>query len=100
MSEIWTLAGYNCAPNDQLLLISVNVTYPGEVAILSDGWDMTLTEKWLYLGDQFIEKIPKVGMLHLNGSGNDDAYWINRHFLMYHPDSWGNANCSVSMPSA
>jgi len=108
MSEIWTLAGasplksieepYNCAPNDQLLLISVNVTYPGEVAILADGWDMTLTEKWLYSGDQFIEKFPKVGMLHLNGGGNDDAYWINHHFLMYYPDSWGNANYSVSMP--
>ena len=110
MSEIWTLAGasplrsmeepYNCVPNDQLLLISVNGTYPGEVAILSDGWDMTLTEKWLYSGNQFIEKFPKVGMLHLNGGGNDDAYWINHHFLMYHPDSWGNANYSVSMPWA
>lgn len=98
MSEIWTLAGasplksmeepYNCAPNDQMLLISVNVTYPGEVAILSDGWDMTLTEKWLYSGDQFIEKIPKVGMLHLNGGSNDYAYWINHHFY------------SVSMPWA
>jgi len=110
MSEIWTLAGasplksmdkqYDCAPNDQFLLISGNVTYPGEVAILADGWDMTFTEKWQYSGNQFIKNFPKVGMLHLNGGGNDDAYWINHHFLMYFPDSWGNVNYSVSMPWA
>ena len=107
MSEIWTLAGasplksmeetYECDPNDQLLLISVNVTHPGEVAILADGWDMTLTEKWLHSDEQFVYKFPKVGMLHLNG-GRDDAYWINHPFLINYPDSWGNANYSVSMP--
>ena len=48
MSKIWMLAGasplksmgekYDCAPNDQLLLISVNLTYPGDVGTLKDGY--------------------------------------------------------------
>ncbi|KAL3798130.1 hypothetical protein ACHAW5_001182 [Stephanodiscus triporus] len=107
MSEIWRLAGaspmenisatFNQDANDQLVLLSVNLTYPNEVAIFEDGWDMTVTEKWLY-NDDLVERFPDVGMLHLNGAANDDAYWKNHSFISWFPDSWGNGNYSAILP--
>jgi hypothetical protein len=102
--EIWTLAqaspmknisdAYRQNVNDQLVLMSVNVTYPDEVAILEDGWDMTLTSRWQRKHQPYDKKYPNVGMLHYNGGQSvPDAYFsynLDTNFMTVFPESWGN----------
>jgi hypothetical protein len=109
MSEIWRLAGaspmrnisisatYDEDASDQLILLSVNLTYPNEVAIFEDGWDMTVTEKWEY-NDELVERFPDVGMLHFNGEADEDAYWTKHGFISGFPGTWGNGNYSAILP--
>jgi hypothetical protein len=82
--EIWTLAQaspvknisdtYRQKVNDQLVLISVNVTYPDEVAILEDGWDMTITNRWKKNHQPYDKKYPNVGMLHFKGMSGGNFF--------------------------
>ena len=108
MDELWTLAQatnmtkisatFSQDVNDQLLLLSLNISYPNEVAVLEDGWDMTITDKWR-LNHNLIERFPDVGMLHFNGGGgNPTAYWKIHSFISGFPDTWGNGNYSASLP--
>lgn len=72
MDEIWKLARTTNVTNisathghlldDQLVVLSVNVTYPNEVAVFEDGWDMTISEKWKFNGD-LVKQFPDVGMI-------------------------------------
>ena len=107
MDKIWklsaafaleTIARTNrkSAVADQFLLLAVN-TYPHEVALLEDGWDMDVTNKWVYY-DTLIEKIPDVGMLHFNGRRHGSAYWTIHNFVSEYPDTWRNGNYSASLP--
>ena len=110
--EIWTLSqaspmknisdAYRQNVNDPLVLMSVNVTYPDEVAILEDGWDMTLTSRWQRKHQPYDKKYPNVGMLHYNGGQSvPDAYFsynLDTNFMTVFPESWGNGNYSATMP--
>jgi hypothetical protein len=108
MDELWALARttnmtnisatYSQLVDDQLLLLSLNVTYPNEVAVFEDGWDMTVSEKWRY-NDNLVQRFPDVGMLHFNGGGEDPtAYWKTHGFISDFPNTWANGNYSASMP--
>ena len=108
MDELWTLAGAAPIKNisetngqylsDQLVLYSLNITYPEQVAIFDDGWDMTVSEKWRF-NDKLVERYPNVGMLHFNGGWSDPtAYWTKHNFISGFPDTWRNGNYSASMP--
>ena len=107
MDELWTLAQttpmqnisevYQQEANDQLVLLALNVTYPNQVAIFGDGWEMTVSEKWIN-NDKLVELYPDVGMLHFNGGGDDEAYWTKHTFISGFSDTWRNGNYSASMP--
>ena len=107
MNEIWKLARttnmtnisatYGHYLNDQLVVLCVNVTYPNEVAVFEDGWDMTVSEKWLFNGD-LVKRFPDVGMLHFNAEYPDAAFWEAHTFISGFPDTWANGNYSASMP--
>lgn len=107
MDEIWKLSAASAletisrtdesAIADQLLLIAINMTYPHEVALLEHGWDMHVTNKWIYY-DTLVEKIPDVGMLHFNGGRDGYAYWTSHDFISGYPDTWRNGNYSASLP--
>ena len=107
MDELWTLAQttpmqnisevYQHGANDQLVLLALNVTYPNQVAIFGDGWEMTVSEKWIN-NDKLVELYPDVGMLHFNGGGDDEAYWTKHTFISGFSDTWRNGNYSASMP--
>jgi hypothetical protein len=109
MDELWTLAqttnmtnistNFRQDVNDQLILLSLNVTYPNEVATIEDGWDMTVTAKWRLNEVNLVKRFPDVGMLHFNGGNSDPtAYWKKHGFISGFPDTWGNGNYSASMP--
>ncbi|KAL7541196.1 hypothetical protein ACHAXR_010713 [Thalassiosira sp. AJA248-18] len=114
MDEIWTLAQNSPIQtiaeeldqniNDQLIFRSVNVTYPHEVHVLSDGWDMSAAEKWQPKLQYSLERTyPNVGMLHFNGGGGKkEAYFNNKAggFIEFFPDTWGNAKYYVTLPWA
>lgn len=112
MDEIWTLAQksplkaiaeeLHQSVDDQLIYRAVNVTFPEEVHILSDGWDMTATEKWQPKLEHVLAwEYPNVGMLHFNGgAGSKEAYFNYREggFIKYYPETWGNAKYYVTLP--
>ena len=87
MDEIWTLAKgspikiiteeYKQSKNDQLVYMSVNVTYPNEVNVLSEGWDMTVTNHWQIKHQPYEKKYPNVGMLHFNGGGKSKGPYFS-----------------------
>mmetsp|Transcript_17897 Transcript_17897/g.39022 ORF Transcript_17897/g.39022 Transcript_17897/m.39022 type:complete len:392 (+) Transcript_17897:181-1356(+) len=109
MDKIWALAkespmknisdNYNQGADDQLIYMSINVTYPDEVNVLPDGWDMTVTNRWQSNHKPYEEKYPNVGMLHINGGGESKSAYFNRSsFLESFPDTWGNAYHYVRTP--
>ena len=113
MEEIWSLAQstnmrhvvktYNQKqPADQLIFKSVNVTYPNEVNILSDGWDMSVTLRWQKRHLPYAEKYPNVGMLHFNGGlSSKEAYFTKTgqdDWMVKFHDTWGIANYTVKLP--
>ena len=109
MNEIWSLASESDLRrishefeqgrvHDQLLLVAINSTYPQEVNILSEPWDMSVTSYWqpkqsLLLGRS------GVGMLHFNGgAASKDAYFDNGgKFLRAYPDTWGEATYYINL---
>jgi len=85
--------------NDQLVYIAVNVTYPKEVHLLSDSWDMTVSNKYNKKYQPWDTKFPNVGMLHLNGGrGNKSAYFEDNNFLTWYGNTWGNAKYYATLP--
>ena len=110
MEEIWILAQssnvlevsrkYNQAANDQLIFMSVNVTYPSEVNILEPGWDMTVTNRWKSTLPLEVE-YPNVGMLHFNGGGKSkEAFFGGNDSLTKNEKyrtSWGNAGVYTTL---
>lgn len=109
MEDIWTLAQRSPLANisrkyhhigDQLLYMAVNITYPQEVNILPEGWDMTVTERWRPKYQPYEKKFPNIGMLHLNGGASSkEAYFnVSHSFIDGFPDTWGNAKHYATMP--
>jgi len=111
LDDIWTLARkspmgdlaphLNQKVDDQLLLRSVNVTYPNEVHILSDAWDLSATVVWQpKIQKTLASHYPNVGMLHFNGGGESKESYFGRDdgFLTWYPETWGNAKYYVMLP--
>ena len=112
LDEVWTLtketpmksiskAYRNQRPNNQLLFRSVKGTHPEEVNVLADGWDMTVTNRWKPEFLPIDEKFPDIGMLHLNGGGNQnkEAYFnLSGNFYKKFPGTWGEAQQYVTTP--
>jgi len=113
MEEIWSLAQetnmrhvvvkYNQKqPADQLIFKSVNVTYPNEVHILPEGWDMSVTLRWQKRHLPYAEKYPNVGMLHFNGGlSSKEAYFTKTgqdDWMVKFHETWGIANYTVKLP--
>jgi hypothetical protein len=79
MGELWKLAGsanmtkaveaFQQDANDQLLYMTVNMSYPDQIHVLPDGWDMTATELWQGDRNEIAKTRPDTGMLHMNGGG-------------------------------
>lgn len=97
--EIWALAQsvpnitkvsekFKQDPNYQLIYMAVNYTYPEKVNVLSDGWDMSVTDKWRRKYQPYAEKLPDVGMLHFNGGGSSKVAYFLEHNFMRAP--WSN----------
>ena len=65
--------------DDQLILISVNVTQPSVVNVLPDGFDMTLPNRWQGMHFPYHKVYPETFMLHHNGNSNDMNIGIGPH---------------------
>ena len=109
MEEIWSLAEntpmekiskkQNNVFDDQLVFKAVNVTYPNKINVLSDSWDMSISDKWRLRHRPYDEKYPNVGMLHLNGGGSSkEAYFKDYWVFQTYNNTWGNAKTFVTMP--
>jgi hypothetical protein len=108
--EIWALArsvknmkevseNFMQAPDDQLIYMAVNCTYPERVNVLSDGWDMSATDKWRPKYQPYADKLPNVGMLHFNGGGSSKGAYFREHsFLNTFNNTWGLATYYICLP--
>jgi hypothetical protein len=84
--------------DDQLILISVNVTQPSQVNVLPDGFDMTLTNRWQGMHFPYHKVYPETFMLHHNGNHNENEYWNRTEWISAHPDSWGLMEYYINLP--
>lgn len=111
IEEIWALAksvpnmkniskdNHKQEYNDQILFMSVNITYPNEVNILTEGWGMAVTGLWLPRFLPYNETRPNVGMLHVNGGySSKGPYFLESSFMRTHKDTWGNAMYYAKLP--
>jgi len=111
MDEIWELAsrsplqnisnetGQN--PDDQLIFLAVNHSFPEEVALLPSAWSFTVTELWRpkFHHEKLVAAKPDIGMLHFNGGGSSKEPYFKAHtFLRDFNDTWGNAMYYATMP--
>ena len=85
--------------NDQLLYLALNVTYPEEVNVLPDGWDMTVASIWQKEYWPYNESRPNVGMLHFNGgSSSKHSYFRGHDFLgPGFNDTWGKPSVNPAV---
>jgi hypothetical protein len=69
--------------NGQLIFVAVNHTFPNVVGVLPEEWAISVAnDAWRHAAD-IVDYQPKVGMLHFNGGGDENAYWegefVQRH---------------------
>lgn len=113
MNTIWELAStinlisigkeMNQKPNDQLIFRSINITYPNEVGILNNQWDVTIASIDHLWEHHNLLKVRSngIGMLHFNGGAiSKKNAFITSDFLIKKQfyNTWGNANYYVNMP--
>ncbi|KAL7482469.1 hypothetical protein ACHAW6_008141 [Cyclotella cf. meneghiniana] len=84
--------------DDQLILISVNVTHPSLVNVLPGGFDMTLTNRWQGEHFPYHKVYPNTFMLHHNGNPDNNAYWNSSEWIPAHRDSWGLMEYYIHLP--
>lgn len=89
---------------DQTIYQAFNISYPNEVHVLPDGWDMTVSEIWQPKNRPYDKKFPNVGMLHFNGGGSSkEAYFGGKNgtehsFMSDFKDTWGNGKYYATLP--
>jgi hypothetical protein len=75
---------------DQSMVIEVGKHYPGSVQLLSEPWDITVTEHWREAKrEQFIKFRPNAGILHYNGGGTSLDPYYNSDFVKDLHDGFG-----------
>ncbi len=81
-------------PNDQLLFRFINGTYPKEVNVLANGWDMTITNQWKPKFLPIDKKFLEIRMFHLKSSSNQnkETYFnLSGNFYKKFLNTWGEA---------
>lgn len=111
LPEFWNLTAavylsqiaidYRQAPNDQLFLRAVNVTFPHRVALLSPAWDIHIADGiWRY-ATTIVQHRPAIGMMHFNGGIPSKEPYFRGHDFLTQPalvETWGVALYYVRMP--
>jgi hypothetical protein len=88
-------------PDDQLIFRSINVTFPNEVGIMDDPWDVTIAsigKLWSY---NITERRGKgVGMLHFNGGRESKENAFKSDFIRDEnfKQNWATADYYVRLP--
>ncbi len=65
--------------NDQLFIVSVNVTLQKVVQLLPMEWDISIANGIWKLKRNIVEKRPNIGIIHFNGGGICTNAYFNEH---------------------
>ena len=86
MQDIWNLAAksnLSAMPEvrDQLMLQSVNASFPEEIGILPPAWDVSVANSIWQFNEDLVKIRPDIGMMHFNGGRGDpgNAFQVHKY---------------------